>query len=156
MGALAYEYESRDTGADLTGSLRDVWKGGYFWRDVFVKGVDNRLLLIRVVDRLVTVTLQMSERSMALKDLAGYFTHITGDAFPQDQRQRLNRWVSAGYDPRDYPILSDLELRLQRDYERPAKDSHDIPIGNNPCAINGRRKGPMIIPNEVEKKPRSS
>lgn len=145
MGALAYEYESRDTGADLTGSLRDVWKGGYFWRDVFVKGVDNRLLLIRVVDRLVTVALQMSERRTALNDLAGYFTHVTGDTFPQDQRQRLNRWVSAGYDPRDYPILSELALRLNRDSERPIEDAKSAYIGHNPCAINGRRKGPMIV-----------
>lgn len=145
MGALAYEYESRDTGADLAGILRDVWKGGYFWRDVFVKGVDNRLLLIRVVDRLVTVALQMSERRTALNDLAGYFMHVTGDAFPQEQRQRLNRWVSAGYDPRDYPILSELELRLQRDRERPIKKAKELSIGFNPCAIIGKREGPMIV-----------
>lgn len=145
MGALAYEYESRDSGADLTGSLRDVWEGGYFWRDVFVKGAENRLLLVRVVDRLVTVALQMSERSTARNDLAGYFTHVTGENFPKDQQQRLNRWVSAGYDPQDYPILSEMDLRLQRDKERPSEDSYDIPIGNNPCAIYGRRKGPMVV-----------
>lgn len=95
------------------GNLRDVWDGGYFWRDLFVKGADNRLLLVRVVDRLTTSALQMPESRTALNDLAGYFTHITGDEFPQDQQQRLNRWVSASYDPRDYPILSELELRLQ-------------------------------------------
>lgn len=145
MGALAYEYERRDSGDNLTRGLRDVWNGGYFWRDLFVKGVDNRLLLARVVDRLVTVALLMSERRTALNDLAGYFTHITGEEFPLDQRQRLNRWVSAGYDPRDYPILSELALRLNRDRELPIDDAKSASTGHNPCAINGRRKGPMIV-----------
>ncbi|MEK4157611.1 hypothetical protein NYE27_21180 [Paenibacillus sp. FSL R10-2779] len=145
MGAIAYEYERRDTGDSLTGNLRDVWNGGYFWRDLFVKGADNRLLLTRVVDQLTTVALQMSERRTAINDLAGYYTHITGEEFPQDQRQRLNAWVSAGYDPRDYPILSELALRINHDKERPLDDAKGAYIGNNPCAINGRRKGPMII-----------
>jgi hypothetical protein len=145
MGALAYEYESRSPGANLTGNLRDVWNGGYFWRDLFVKGADNKLLLTHAVDRLTTTALQMSERRTALNDLAGYYTHITGEEFPQDQRQRLNAWVSAGYDPRDYPILSEMELRLQRDRERPIEEGQDVPIGNNPCAINGKREGPMIV-----------
>lgn len=149
MGAVAYEYDSRNAGTKFTGNLRDVWNGGYFWRDLFVKGADNRILLTRVVDRLTTIALQMSERRTALNDLAGYYTYITGDEFPQDQRQRLNAWVSAGYDPRDYPVLSELELSLRHDRERPSDTAQEISIGHNPCAINGRRKGPMVIANEV-------
>ncbi|CAH1194645.1 hypothetical protein PAECIP111892_01782 [Paenibacillus auburnensis] len=145
MHAVAYNVPSNSSNESLSGNLSDVWNGGYFWRDLFKRGVDNRLLLVHAVDRLTTVALQMAERRTALNDLAGYYAHITGDEIPQDQRQRLNAWVSAGYDLQDSSIKSEQELRLQRDRERPIEDRQDIPIGNNPCAINGRRKGSMLI-----------
>jgi hypothetical protein len=149
MAAIAYENELPNTGVELNGSLQDVWNGGYFWRDMFVRGANNRLLLIHAVDRLTTVALQMAERRTAITDLAGYYTHITGEELSQDQRQRLNAWVSAGYDPREYTILSELELRLSRGRETTLGDDVDIPLGFNPCAITGKRKGPMVIASEV-------
>jgi len=153
MAAVAYENELPNPGVELIGNLSDVWNGGYFWRDIFVRGANNRLLLIHAIDRLTTVALQMAERRTAITDLAGYYTHITGEELPQDQRQRLNAWVSAGYDPRDYTILSELELRTVREREKALGDEEiDIPVGFNPYAIIGKRKGPMIIASEVPDK----
>lgn len=149
MAAIAYENELPNTGVELNGSLQDVWNGGYFWRDIFVRRADNRFLLRHVVDRLTKTSLQMAERRTALNDLAGYYAHITGDEIPQDQRQRLKDWVSAGYDPRNHTILSERELQSVRGRERALKEDDDIPIGFNPCAIIGKRKGPMIIASEV-------
>lgn len=145
MHAVAYNVPGNSSNESLSGNLSDVWNEGYFWRDLFKRGADNRLLLAHAIDRLTTVALQMAERRTAINDLAGYYTHITGDEIPQDQRQRLNEWVSAGYDLQDSSIKSELELRLQRDRERPIEDRQDIPIGNNPRAINGKHSGPMVL-----------
>ncbi|OMD33565.1 hypothetical protein [Paenibacillus odorifer] len=149
MAAVAYENELPNPGVELSGNLSDVWNGGYFWRDIFVRHADNRILLRHVIDRLTKTSLQMAERRTALTDLTGYYAHITGDEIPQDQLQRLKDWVSVGYDLRKHTILSERELQSVRGREKALEEDDDIPIGLNPCAIIGKRKGPMVIASEV-------
>lgn len=142
MGAVVQVHvDQANTFVRENGGLRDIWNNGYFWKDAFTTGADNRLMLARIIDRLTVVSLQMAEKRTAANDLAGYYRHISGEDIPKSERERLNAWVSAGYDPRDYPILSELELSLRRSREvMEYDDSFDMV-----SEVTGRRKGGMII-----------
>lgn len=141
MEAIVLHYQKNPCAVQETGGLRDIWENGYFWRDAFTAGVDNRLMLARVIDRLTSVALQMAERRTAANDLSGYYKHVTGDEIPMLERDRLNAWVSSGYDPMDYPILSELELSLRRSREVVEYgDAIDLV-----SEVTGRRKGGMVI-----------
>lgn len=122
-----------------TGSLRDIWSNGYFWRGQFTRGADNRLILTRIIDRLTSVALQMAEKRTAANDLAGYYTHVTGEQVPEKLTQRLDEWVRSGYDYHDYPILSNITVEKQRLRECV---SYDEAIAEN--KPEGRRKAAMI------------
>lgn len=123
------------------GGLRDIWNNGYFWKDAFTVGADNRLMLARVIDNLMTISLQMAEKRTAADDLAGYYKNVTGRDIPKSDRDRLNAWVSAGYDQLDYPILSDLEMSLRRSR---AVVEYDDSI-DRASEVTGWRKGGMIV-----------
>ncbi|KKO54498.1 hypothetical protein [Paenibacillus sp. DMB20] len=142
MGAVVQVHvDQANTFVRENGGLRDIWDNGYFWKDAFTVGADNRLMLTRIIDRLTVVSLQMAEKHTAANDLSGYYKYVTGENIPKFERERLNVWVFAGYDPRDYPILSELELSLRRSREIAEYDDSIDMVSE----VTGRRKGGMII-----------
>lgn len=142
MGAAENFQTSRKvTNEPESGSLLDIWDNGYFWRGTFTPGADNRLMLARVIDKLISVSLQMAEKRTAANDLEFYYTHVTGEEVPKAERDRLKAWVSNGYDIQNYPILSELELSLQRNREKTNyNDAVDMLT-----EVTGRREGGMVI-----------
>lgn len=126
-------------GQTETGSLRDIWNNGYFWDGRFTRGADNRLILTRVIDRLTGISLQMAEKRTAANDLAGYYKYVTGADMPIAQKDRLDAWVSRGYDAVDYSFLSEETLAKRRDVER---YTYEDTVGQGESV--GRRKAAMI------------
>lgn len=139
MEATARSFEFEQKGPKETGSLRDIWNNGYFWKGQFTRGADNRLLLTRIIDRLTSVSLQMAEKRTAANELAGYYKHVTGSDMPAAQKDRLDAWVSRGYYVGDYQMLSNAELANRR--SRECCEYNDA-MGQGESS--GKRKGPMI------------
>lgn len=137
MGAIAHlTFEQGEP--KETGSLRDIWSNGYFWRGQFTHGADNRLILTHIIDRLTSVALQMAEKRTAANDLAGYYTHVTGEQVPERLTQRLDEWVRSGYAYDDYPITPSITVEKQRQKECVSYDetfAEDKPEGKRKAAM---------------------
>lgn len=93
-----------------------IWDNGYFWNGTFKKGEDNSETLALTLDRLTSAQMQMSEKRSAQTSLQGYYTQMTGEPFPIKQQDRLNAWVSSGYDPDEARLYTDESLNKQRNY----------------------------------------
>ncbi|WP_213656284.1 hypothetical protein [Paenibacillus vini] len=122
-----------------SGNLRDIWNNGYFWKGQFTRGADNRLLLTRIIDRLTSVSLQMAEKRTAANELIEYYKHVTSADFPEAQKERLDAWVSRGYNLYDYPIMTEMELAQHRSREC-CEYNDALDLGES----TGKRKGAMI------------
>lgn len=139
MGALAKAVTFEQETPKESGSLRDIWNNGYFWKGQFTRGADNRLLLTRIIDRLTSVSLQMAEKRTAANDLAGYYKHITGSDMPDAQKERLDEWASRGYNVDEYHMLSSSAIAMRRGREC-CEYSDEVDQGE----IAGKRFAAMI------------
>lgn len=123
--------------------LKNVWNGTYVWIGQFTKGVDNRIVFARLVDRIITTKMTMGERYTTIKDFVAYYRFITGDEPEHLQVERLNAWARGNYDPRDYPVLSEKELnRRSRKFEKPLTALDELP---REWRMNGKRRAGMVV-----------